>query len=120
MKTRILAATLSALVPGKRNGVSARPSTMTTSSTVSQRLPGRSWERSRFSMSGSSSVRYRIQPLRPPQQHDHHQPDVREHRDLRREEAGVVGEQPDQQRTDETTQGRAEAADDDDDEDQHV
>ena len=56
-------------------------------------------ESRRFSM--RSSVRHRVQALRPPQQHRHHQPDVGEQRHLRRQEAGVVGHQPDQQRADE-------------------
>src|SRR6185503_6311374 len=117
MKTTILAATSRAFVPLTRKGVKASPTTMTASSAASQTLRGRSCESSRSSM--ASAARDRIQALRPPEQDRDHQPDAREHRRLRREEAGVVRHQADEQRADEAAERRAEAADDDD-EDQDV
>src|SRR5436305_3681371 len=121
MKTITLAATLSALVPGKMNGVSASATTIATRTSASQRLRGRSWDRRRLSMrSRRLAVDDRIEALRPPHQHRDHQPDAREHRQLRRDEADVVGHKADEQRADEAADRRAEAADDDDDEEQHV
>src|SRR5436190_12262768 len=122
MKTITLAATLSALVPGKTNGVSASATTIATRTSASQRLRGRSWESKRLSIASpsSSAVDDRIEALRPPHQHRDHQADAREHRQLRRDEADVVGDQADEQRADQAAERRAEAADDDDDEEQHV
>src|SRR6478735_8381018 len=121
MKTITLAATLSALVPGKMNGVSASATTTRTRTSASPRLRGRSWERRRLSMSCRPlAVDDRIEALRPPHQHRDHQADAREHRQLRGNEADVVGDQADQEGADQAAKRRAEAADDDDDEEQHV
>src|ERR1035438_3683993 len=136
MKTTIFAATFSARTPGKTKGVSARPRKIATSSSASQRLRGRSPEsrclsmaarppsqqRTPTSVAGAAwlSVGHGIESLRAPEQDRDHEADVREHRHRRREKAGVVRHQADQQRADEAARRRAEAADDDDDEDEHV
>src|SRR6478736_6335831 len=121
MKTITLAPTLSALVPGKMNGVSASATTTRTRTSASPRLRGRSWERRRLSMSCRPlAVDDRIEALRPPHQHRDHQADAREHRQLGRDEADVVGDQADQERADQAAERRAEAADDDDDEEHDV
>ena len=90
MKTQILAATLSGCAPGNRNGASARPTRIDQHARASTRLRGGSPE---SSASAASSLAHRIEPARPPQQDQHHQQDVGAQRDLRHQEAGVVGQQ---------------------------
>src|SRR6185369_7445025 len=118
-KTRIFAATFSALTPGTSTGTNASASTSSTSSTASTRLRGKSLERMRLNMSGPSFAE-RVDTLRAPQQDGGHEGDVREQRGLGHEEAGVVGHQADQQRADERAAGRAQPSDDQHDEDEHV
>src|SRR5471032_1484335 len=111
MKTQMRAATFSDLAPGKANGATARPIRIASSTKLSQRLFGRSSERSDLSI--ALPLRHGIEALRPPQQDQRHQEDVRAQRHLGREEADVISSEADQQRADETAAHRAQPADDD-------
>src|ERR1700751_3745968 len=109
MNTSTLAATLSALTPGKMNGAKARPSTSAASSAASRRLRGRSLERRRDGMVVLSAVRDRVDTLRAPQQHGHHQENARKLRQRRQQEGGGVVHQADEQGANQRAGGRAEA-----------
>src|SRR5471030_908126 len=104
MKTQMRAATFSDLAPGKANGATARPIRIASSRSASQRLRGRSSERSDFSI--ASPLGHGIEALRPPQQDQRYQQDVRAQRHLGCEEADVIRRQADQQRADEAAADR--------------
>src|SRR5476649_382042 len=99
MKTQMRAATFSDLAPGKANGATARPIRIASNTKLSQRLFGRSSERSERNI--ALPLRHGIEALRPPQQDQRHQEDVRAQRHFRGKKADVIGSQTDQQRADE-------------------
>src|SRR5690606_18893282 len=96
---QIRAAMARARGPLSTKGSTARATTMKAISTASSRLRKRSPE-SRLSISiagAPSGLRRRVEPGRAPQQDQHHQQQGRAERKLRDQEAGIVGDQPDQQ-----------------------
>src|SRR5450759_2746860 len=121
MNTSTLAATLSALTPGKIKGAPTSATNSNSSNTASTRLRGKSLERSLVNTCLSLlTVRDWIDTLWPPQQNRHHQCNVGEQCHLGQQKASVVGHQPHQQGTDQGASGRTQTADDDHAEDQDI
>src|SRR5665647_1915296 len=114
MNTSTLAATLSALTPGKMKGAPASAISKTISNSASTRLRGKSLERSLVNIDlPLLFARHGIDALRSPQQDCHHQRNVGKQGHFGQQKTGVVGHQPDQQATDQGTAGGAQAANDD-------
>src|SRR5947209_7129762 len=119
----MVAATLSERAPENKNGAVIKYAHTSTRITVKTRLRGRSSEKTcearAFSIWAFSSASRFVEAAWPPQQHRHHDDDIRDQREIGQQEADIVLRQRDQERADKAAAHRAEPADHHDDQHLH-